>query len=99
MALDEAVETLSGYASQYGRYAQKQREPSHVDAELVGSLACRVASFLFEGATPAPPRYFWTSSAARPRCSPSNRLEGVDYIDLEALRAETKPAWKGPNFG
>lgn len=32
-------------------------------------------------------------------CSPSNRLEGVDYIDLEALRAETKPAWKGPNFG
>lgn len=26
-------------------------------------------------------------------------LEGIDYIDLEAFRAEMKPAWVGSNFG
>lgn len=31
--------------------------------------------------------------------SSSVRLEGMDYIGLEAFRAETKPATKGSNFG
>jgi hypothetical protein len=50
MELDEAVETLSGNASQYGRYAQERREPSCADAEFDVSVACTIASFSFEGA-------------------------------------------------
>jgi hypothetical protein len=99
MALDEAVETLSGKVSQYSRYGQKQREPCDADTEFVVRFAGGLHLSSLKELTSAPQKAFGRPALIDHACLSSARLEGIDYIDLEAFRAEIEPTKKGSNLG
>lgn len=65
------------------------------------SMSVLLVGLLFssERATFASPKTFGRPALVDHAGSPGNRLEGIDYIDLEAFRAEMKPTWKGSYFG
>lgn len=97
-ANDGAVETSSAYASNI--VDTLRSDTSRVARTRNSIVACRVVSFSSEGADVCSFGELLDVQRLTARhFQQALRLEGMDHIDLEALRAETKPAWKGPNFG